>query len=38
MPGQRMRWIETMKLSPVKIELNPAIKMPTAAVITCVFT
>ncbi len=37
MPGARMRWIVTMKFSPVKIELKPAIKIAVAAVTTCVF-
>ena len=37
MPGARMRWMVTMKLKPVKIEENPARKIATIAVITCVF-
>ena len=37
MPGARMRCVVTMKFSPVKMELNPAIKMPIAAVMTWVF-
>ena len=36
MPGQRMRWMVTMKFRPVKMELNPAMKTPIAAVITWV--
>ncbi len=30
MPGARMRWMVTMKFSPVKMELKPATKMPSA--------
>ena len=37
MPGARMRWMVTMKFSPVKMELKPAMKMPSAAVMTWVF-
>ncbi len=37
MPGARMRWIVTMKFRPVRIEENPVMKMPTAAVMTCEF-
>ena len=37
MPGARIRWMVTMKFSPVKIDENPAMKMPSAAVTTCVF-
>ncbi len=36
MPGARMRWMVTMKLSPVRIEEKPAIKMPSAAGMTLV--
>ncbi len=35
-PGARMRWIVTIKFSPVRIEEKPATKMVTAAGITCV--
>ena len=31
-----MRWIVTMKLSPVRIEENPVMKMPSAVGITLV--
>ena len=37
MPGQRILWMVTMKLSPVRMELNPATKTHKAAEITCVF-
>ena len=37
MPGQRMRWMVTIKFSPVKMELKPAMKMAVAAVSTWVF-
>ena len=32
-----MRCTVTMKFSPVRIDENPVMKMPIAAVITCVF-
>ena len=35
-PGARMRWMVTMKLSPVRIVENPAMKMPRAVGITSV--
>ena len=34
MPGARMRCTVTMKLSPVRIDENPAMKMPSAVAIT----
>ena len=34
MPGARILWMVTMKLSPVRIEENPATKMPIAAIST----
>ncbi len=34
MPGARIVWIVTMKLSPVRIDENPMMKTPTAATIT----
>ena len=37
MPGARMRWMVTMKFRPVRIDEKPVMKMPSAAVITCVF-
>jgi hypothetical protein len=37
MPGARIVWIVTMKFSPVRIEENPVMKMPTAAAMTFVF-
>jgi hypothetical protein len=33
-PGARILWIVTMKLSPVRIDEKPAMKMPTAATAT----
>ncbi len=36
-PGARILWIVTMKLSPVKIDENPATKTPMAVRITLVF-
>ena len=33
-PGARIVWIVTMKFSPVRIEENPMMKMPTAATMT----
>ena len=33
-PGARRRWIVTMKLRPVKMEENPAIKTPAAMAMT----
>ena len=38
MPGARIRWIVTMKFSPVRMEENPAMKIPIAAAITLVLT
>jgi len=35
--GARIVWIVTMKLSPVRIDENPVMKMPSAATTTCVF-
>ena len=32
-----MRWMVTMKFSPVKMELKPAMNTPTAVVTTWVF-
>ena len=37
MPGARMRCTVTMKLSPVRIEEKPAMKMPSAVAITQLF-
>src|ERR1039458_6483616 len=34
MPGARMVWTVTMKLSPVRMEEKPAMKMPSAVAIT----
>ena len=36
MPGARILWMVTMKFRPVRIEENPAMKMPSAAATTCV--
>ena len=33
-PGARIVWIVTRKLSPVRIEENPAMKIPTAVTTT----
>ena len=33
-PGARIVWMVTMKLSPVRIEENPVTKIPTAAIST----
>ena len=33
-PGARILWTVTMKLSPVRIEEKPAMKMPIAAIST----
>ena len=38
MPGARNLWMVTMKLSPVRMEEKPAMKMPMAAAMTWVFT
>ena len=35
-PGARMRWTVTMKLSPVRIDEKPTMKTPAAAAITWV--
>ena len=35
-PGARIRWIVTMKLSAVRIDEKPVMKMPSAAGITLV--
>ena len=35
MPGARMVWIVTMKFRPVRIELNPVMKIPMTAADTC---
>ena len=37
MPGARILWIVTRKFRPVRIELNPVMKMPTTASTTCVW-
>ena len=37
MPGARILWMVTMKLSPVKMELKPAMKTARPVVITWVF-
>ncbi len=37
MPGARMRWMVTMKLSPVRIEEKPLMKTPTPVAMTWVF-
>ncbi len=37
-PGARIRWIVTTKFSPVRIDENPATKMPIPTVMTAVFT
>ncbi len=34
MPGARILWIVTMKFSPVRIELNPLMKMPIRVSVT----
>ncbi len=36
-PGARIVWIVTMKFSPVRIDENPMMKIPIAAVITFVW-
>jgi hypothetical protein len=36
-PGARSRWIVAMKLTPVRIDEKPEIRMPTAAAMTCEF-
>ena len=36
-PGARIFWIVMMKFSPVRIEPNPAMKIPAAISMTCVF-
>ena len=36
MPGARIVWIVTMKFSPVRIEENPVMKIPSAATTTWV--
>ena len=36
MPGARMRWMVTMKFSPVRMEENPAMKMAMPASMTLV--
>ena len=33
-PGARMRWIVTMKFSPVRIDEKPVMKMPTMVTTT----
>ena len=37
MPGARMRWMVTMKFRPVRIDEKPAMKMPSAVGMMCVF-
>ena len=37
MPGARMRWIVTMKFTPVRIDENPVMKTPMPVMITLVF-
>ena len=37
MPGARIVWVVTMKLSAVKMEENPTMKMPTAIAMTWPF-
>ena len=37
MPGARIRWMVTMKFSPVRIDEKPVMNTPTAAVITWLF-
>ncbi len=36
MPGARIRWIVTMKLSPVRMDEKPVMKIPSAVGITFV--
>ena len=36
-PGARMRWIVTMKLSPVRIEEKPTMNAPKVVPNTCMF-
>jgi hypothetical protein len=36
MPGARRVWMVTMKLSPVRIEENPTMKIPRTAIATWV--
>jgi hypothetical protein len=35
-PGARIRWIVTMKLKPVRMDENPAMKAAIAAIVTLV--
>ena len=37
MPGARIRWIVTMKFSPVRIDEKPEMNTPSPVMITCVF-
>ncbi len=37
MPGARILWTVTIKFNPVRIDEKPAMKTPTAAVMTNVF-
>ena len=36
-PGARIRWIVTMKLSPVRIDEKPVMNTPRPVSTTCVF-